>query len=226
MAHLGRRRRLDPQNALTIFCLVSVVVLALTAIAGCGGAVKASNTEQNATATGTAPAQQASATATAVTSPEGAAPSTDQTTSAIYSGKSREEYEKSIPELKQKLETAPHDLDVLQQLAIAQYNTKHYEEAAATYQRMLAIKDDAFTRNNYANVLRDWGKTEEAKEQYRKAIETDPKLVVAYINLTSLLLREGKKDEAIALLDKGIANTSGEDRERLESYKNQVTESK
>ena len=64
------------------------------------------------------------------------------------------------------------------------------------YEQMLKLGEDPMLRNNYGNMLRDLGKTEEAKAAYRKALEEDPKLVVAYVNLAALLATEGKKDEA------------------------------
>ena len=48
---------------------------------------------------------------------------------------------------------------------------------------MLAIQENAFVRNNYANVLRDWGKTDEAEKQYRKAIDIDPTLTLSLIHI-------------------------------------------
>lgn len=191
-----------------VVCLMSAgLVLGLAA---CGGSSPSSS----------------SASSSSIPSSTSASTQTQTSSSTIvYEGKSKEEYEASIPELQRKLESAPDDLETLQDLAVAQYGAKQYEAAAATYEKMLALKDDPFTRNNYANVLRDWGKTDEAKTEYQKALDADPTLTVAYINLANVLLREGKKDEALALLDKGIASTQGEDKTRLESFKEQVSKS-
>lgn len=160
--------------------------------------------------------------------PEGAEPSTGVSGggSQVVGGKSAQEYEAAIPDLKKKTEADPENLDTLQELAIAYYQTQKFEEAAATYQAMLGIRDDSMTRNNYANVLRDWGKTPEAKAEYEKAIAASPALTVAYINLASVWAREGSTDEAVKVLDRGIGKTTGEDKTRLESYKAQLTEKK
>lgn len=141
------------------------------------------------------------------------------TTVFVLGGKSRDEYETSLPDLEKKVESAPKDLEALQELAIAQYQTERYGDAAKTYDLMLAIKDDALTRNNKANVLRDWGKTDDAKAEYEKALTLDPTLAVAYVNLSAVYLREQDTTKAIATLDRGIAKTTGDDQQRLKDIK-------
>ncbi|MHB8867939.1 MAG: tetratricopeptide repeat protein [Thermoleophilia bacterium] len=146
------------------------------------------------------------------------------TTTFVLGGQTREEYESALPQLEKKVESSPKDLVAMQELAIAQYQTERYAEAADTYSAMLAVKDDALTRNNRANVLRDWGKTADAKAEYEKAIALDPALVVAYVNLSAVYLREQDTDKAIATLDRGIAKTTGEDQQRLKDIKTSTLE--
>lgn len=136
----------------------------------------------------------------------------------VVGGKEAGEYEQALPELEKAAAADPQNVEALQELAIAQYNLNKYDEAAATYEKMLAIKDDAFTRNNYANVLRDSGKTEEAKAAYRQAIATDGALVTPYINLASLLISDGDIDAAKTLIEQGIAATQGDDQTRLQKF--------
>lgn len=138
---------------------------------------------------------------------------------AVAGGKTPEEYAKALPDLKKAVAADPADLAALQELALALYNTNNYAEAATAYQGMLQVKDDAFTRNNYANVLRDWGKIAEAKAEYEKAIKTDPTLAIAYINLASILETEGNIAEAKKVVDRGIAATTGQDKTTLQNYK-------
>lgn len=142
----------------------------------------------------------------------------------VVGGKTAEEYEAALSDLEKAVKATPDDLTALQELAIAQYNTGRYEEAAATYQKMLQLKDDAFTHNNYGNVLRDWNKVDEAKAEYEKAISSDPTLVTAYLNLASVLVAKGEMSEAMAVLDRGLAATTGEDKTRLETFKQKLTE--
>lgn len=223
---------------ISVFCRSSrlaaagagIVAIALALIVvGCGGSSQTAGGGAGGGTQTTAAQAAGSSSVTSVTAPPsgGAGGSTGQeggeTATTFVGAKSEEEYKQAIPQLEEKLKQTPDDLEALQELAIAQYNTKQYEAAAQTYQKMLQVKDDPFTRNNYANVLRDWGKTDEAKAEYQKAIAGDPKLTVAYINLATVLVREDKKDEAIKILDQGIAQAEGEGLERLQAYKDQLS---
>lgn len=142
----------------------------------------------------------------------------------VVGGQTKEEYEASIPELEKRLESSPDDLAVLAELAVAQYQTARYDDAVGTYKKMLEIEDQPLIRNNYANVLRDAGRKDEAKEEYEKAITADPALTVAYVNLATTLMTEDKKEDALSVLDRGIANTAGEDQERLQAIKEDLSE--
>lgn len=135
----------------------------------------------------------------------------------VVGGMSKEEYEAALPDLEEAVAADPNDLKALEDLAVAQFQTGRYEEAAATYEKMLAIKDDAFMRNNYANVLREWGKTDEAEAQYRKAIEADPTLVFPYVNLAILLSKQGDNAGALALLESGVDKVKEDDKASVES---------
>lgn len=188
-----------------------VIACGLVVLAGCGSA--------ETPTTGTS---ASSAAETTVTGPPTTAVA-DATTTAVYGGKETAEYEAALPELEKALEETPDDLPVLQDLAVAQYNLHRYEEAAQTYEKMLSIADNAFVRNNYANVLRDWGKVDMAITEYQQAIEADPSLAVAYINLASVYVRQERKDDAVALLEQGIGTVAETDRERLEAYRDQLT---
>lgn len=157
--------------------------------------------------------------ATGTTTGSGTTTVNTGTTTFVLGGMTREEYESALPQLKEKAENSPNDLAALQELAIAQYQTERFAEAADTYSAMLAIKDDALTHNNRANVLRDWGKTDDAKAEYEKAIALDPTLAVAYVNLSAVFLREQDVDKAIDTLDRGIAKTTGDDQQRLKDIK-------
>lgn len=189
------------EGGVLILFLVALAVIAPLAI-GCSSANEATTTSSSASTTVTGASSE----------PE----------RLVVGGKTVEEYEAALPDLEAAVEAAPDDLAALQELAIAQYNTGRYEEAATTYQKMLELKDDAFTRNNYGNVLRDWKKLDEAKAEYEKAISADPLLATAYVNLASVLVSEGNPAEAIAVLDRGLETIQGEDRAGLESFKERL----
>jgi Tfp pilus assembly protein PilF len=195
---------------LALFALIALVG-ALVLAAGCSGDEKITSTTASSSAT-----TAASNTATT-------AKSTTESTRYIVGGNTKEEYEASLPDLVKAVEAAPNDLDALQKLAIAQYNTGRLEDAAATYQKMLQIEDTGFTRNNYGNVLRDMKKYDEAKAQYEKAVQIDPTQVNAWANLATVLASQGDAAGAIAVIDRGIAAVTGDAKARLEAYKAELT---
>ena len=137
----------------------------------------------------------------------------------IKEGKTAEEYEAELPELQKAVDASLNDLTALLALAVAQYNANRYDDAAATYLKMLQIREDPVIRNNYANVLRDAGKIEEARVEYEKAIAGEPTLTVAHLNLAMMLKNGGYVTEANEVLDRGIAAVSGDDQTRLKKYK-------
>lgn len=142
----------------------------------------------------------------------------------IVGGQSQEDYASSIPELQKAVDANPTDLVALQNLAVAQYNSDRLDDAAATYQKMLVIKDDPTVHNNYANVLRDLKKTDQAIAEYRKAIEGNPALASAYINLASLYVSQKNVTEAQKVLEAGIAKTTGTDQQSLKDYKANISQ--
>jgi Tfp pilus assembly protein PilF len=183
--------------AASIPALFVAVVLVVGVVAGCssGGTVGSATTTAGVVTTRTS------------------------TTSVIQGDKSKEEYLAELPGLEAKAKATPEDRTALLDLAAAYYMVDRIQDAAAVYEQMLKLGEDPTLRNNYGNMLRDMGKTEEALAAYRKALEADPTLVVAYVNLAALLVREGKKDEAMSVLDGGIAKVEGEDKTRLEGVK-------
>jgi tetratricopeptide (TPR) repeat protein len=143
--------------------------------------------------------------------------------SVVVGGSEPEEYEAALPDLEKAVEAAPDDIKALDALVIAQFQTGRYEEAAATYEKMLQIKDDAFTHNNYGNVLRKLGRIDEAKAQYQQAIATDPTLAFAYANLSYILVDEGDEQGALEVLQSGLEKVTGEDKESLQTIVDRLT---
>ena len=214
----ARRVKHNGRIATAVLVALALVALVALVVPGCSG------TNENGTTTTTV----ASTATTAKTSPSSSTATTAKTSSSgperlVVGGKTAEEYAAALPELEKAVAAKPTDLAALQQLAIAQYNTGKYEQAATTYQKMLQLKDDAFTHNNYGNVLRDWKKLDEAKAEYEKAISGDAKLATAYINLAAVFEAEGSISGAIEVLDRGLTVITGDDKTRLETYKERLS---
>lgn len=189
-----------------LLALAVIALLALAAFsAACGG---------NETTT-------TSTTATGSTTSTSAA-STDETTVAV-GGKTLDDYKAEIPGLEQALAADPTDLYSLESLAVAHYQLGEYEQAVDAYLKMLAIQEDAFTRNNLGNAYRDWGKTEEAKAAYHKAIEDDPTLKYPYVNLSRVLQKAGDIEGAIAILEEGAKHVGADDQGTIDAAEQALT---
>lgn len=204
--------------------LMLVLVLALSlGLLACGSnstnstatTAAGSGTTAASTGTTTAPATDTTAGGTATT-----AGVSNATGSTIVAGGT--DFQAELPKLQKAVQDNPTDLTALQALAVAQYNLKKYDEAAATYEKMLAVKDEPLTHNNYGNVLRDAGKNDLAIAQYQKAIAGDPTLVVAYVNLAVMYSTVGDIANADKVLSQGIAATTGDDQTRLKAVKTKL----
>ncbi|MCX8033571.1 MAG: tetratricopeptide repeat protein [Thermoleophilia bacterium] len=117
---------------------------------------------------------------------------------------SRDQWEALLPRLEAAVAAAPEDINLKRKLALAYYNLGLFEQAVELYEEMLAIKEDAVLRNRLGNTLRDMGNPKGAEQAYRRAIADDPGLPQPYCNLAELLWRQGRNDEALAILEQGL----------------------
>ena len=105
---------------------------------------------------------------------------------------------------------AQDDSTYRNQLAVVEYRLRKYPEAIDQYQ-LLVTKggDKAFAYNGIGNAYRDWGPDHyaDAETAYRQAFQADSQYAAAYSNLTLLLVQEGKRDAALAIINQGIAAT-------------------
>ncbi|MBN1628291.1 MAG: tetratricopeptide repeat protein [Thermoleophilia bacterium] len=205
IARIGR-------NSLVILTVIALIAL-VGIVAGCEGDDATTTTVAGSTAT-------TAADATTTTAGE----STESTTeSTAPLGKSLDDYKAEIPALQQAVEADPSDLYALEKLAVAHYQVGEYEQAEAAYLKILAIQEDAFTRNNLGNVYRDWGKTDEAKAAYKKAIEEDPTLKYPYVNLSGVLQKEGDVEGALELLQEGTKHMTEDGQSMLDAAEEKLT---
>lgn len=68
----------------------------------------------------------------------------------------------------------------------------------------LSKQDRAGTYDNRGVVLNMLDRTEEARTDFNKAIELDPSLGDAYVNLGAMLIKQGRHEEALGQINKGI----------------------
>lgn len=130
---------------------------------------------------------------------------------------SEAEWAQLLPELLRVAEAAPDDADAQRALALAYYNLGQLEEARALYERLLAVAEDAVLRNRLGNTLRDMDDRSGAEAAYRQALADDAALAAPYLNLADLLWRAGEDDEALALVEQGLAAVPEESRASLEA---------
>jgi serine/threonine protein kinase/Tfp pilus assembly protein PilF len=102
----------------------------------------------------------------------------------------------------------PDDLWINHDLALFLQATKppRLEEAMRYYTVVLAPRPhNAGINNDLGNVLQEKGEVEEAIACFKRAIDLDPKLTLAYFNLGNALKALGKVDEAIGCYRKAVA---------------------
>jgi tetratricopeptide (TPR) repeat protein len=134
-----------------------------------------------------------------------------------------EQWTALLPRLQELADGDPDDVNVQRKLALAYYNLGRLDDAATIYKRLLAVEEDAVLRNRLGNTLRDMGDEKGAETAYRKAVTDDPTVAPPYLNLAELLWRQGRDDEALAVIDQGLAAVSEENRARLEAGRQVLT---
>jgi len=74
----------------------------------------------------------------------------------------------------------------------------------ALAQDALVRKDRAGTFDNRGILLDLLGRTEEARDDFNKAIELEPSLGDPYVNLGAMLIKQGRHEEALVQINKGL----------------------
>jgi tetratricopeptide (TPR) repeat protein len=78
------------------------------------------------------------------------------------------------------------------------FQLRHWKDSAALFKRALDVTtNNSFMHNNYANLLGDAGRIEEAAEHYQKALKLIPHSAEVHNNLGNALVRLGRIDDAI-----------------------------
>jgi tetratricopeptide (TPR) repeat protein len=90
-------------------------------------------------------------------------------------------------------------------LAVALVQASKFGEAEPHYRKALAGKPTSEAHNGLGYVLAREGRTDEAIEEFRKAIDANPKFTPAYNNLAEALAKEGKLEEAASYYRRSLA---------------------
>jgi predicted O-linked N-acetylglucosamine transferase (SPINDLY family) len=96
--------------------------------------------------------------------------------------------------------------EALNLLGIIRAQTRQLPEAAALLARAVAARpDNATVHNNYANVLRELGRSREAAAEYDRAVALDPHYAEAFNNRGGALQALAQFDAALASYDQAVA---------------------
>jgi len=126
---------------------------------------------------------------------------------AVYAG--RQNYEKSLESFKEAYNASPTSSQrPMISLVRAYVRANKLNEAHDFLDSVLELNKN----NNNARLLKAeihllQGEINLAIQVYKKAIDTDPSLILAYYNLAKVYLRLGKADDALSVLDDGIATS-------------------
>ena len=138
------------------------------------------------------------------------------------------DFEEAIDFLTRANKLRPEDHETLVKLGLANFEAGRYDTSEQWYKAALAKKpDDVDVRADFAMTyfLQKPSRPERAVEEFRRALEVDPKHVTSLYYLTVVLKESGKLDEAesaLARLEQVSPNENGLPRLREELLKARV----
>jgi tetratricopeptide (TPR) repeat protein len=100
--------------------------------------------------------------------------------------------EEAVAAFEKTLAVDPKHVKAHNNMALASIDLGELELAEAHYRESLGIEPQAAIHNDLGFVLDRQGMTDEAVEQYRKALELDPESASAHYNLAAFLARSGE----------------------------------
>lgn len=111
----------------------------------------------------------------------------------------------ALAALEAAVKAGPKDLQALNDLGVQYLELERLPDAAATLQRALAVQDNPATRLNLATVLDKLDRRAEALEHLRLAAAMAPRSKGVLAAWAGLLERDGRRDEADAVLQRSLA---------------------
>ncbi len=122
-------------------------------------------------------------------------------------------YEEIIPILQQALKIDPARQNTRYNLALAQWNANHAQDALATLQPLIeASPDDEDVLTLAADIYESNNDTPHAVELLRKAILANPKKVDAYLQFSTLSYNHASLQVGINMLNAGMSQLPDEPR--------------
>ena len=106
--------------------------------------------------------------------------------------------DEAVKHYREALRLDPECASANMNLAVSFVQANDFPQAETHYRAALAAKLRPESANGLGFVLAQQGRNDEAVEQFRKALELDPKFTPAYNNLAEALVKQGKLAEAAA----------------------------
>ena len=126
--------------------------------------------------------------------------------------------EEAIAHYKEAVAIQPGSAETQFNLGNALARTGDWASAIACYEAALSTERDsvkvAKVRNNLGGALEKIGKSDEAFEQFTKAVQSNENYPEAHCNLARMLAQQGRRDEAVAHLKEALRLRPGYEQAR------------
>jgi len=109
--------------------------------------------------------------------------------------------EEGLKQLELAYELDPMSLPTLGNLSNRRRNAGDFEAAVELLEKALSIEETSTILQNYANLLSQQGKIDEAIEKYKRAIELTPTMISLYRGLSSMYTITDELDKAVSVFD-------------------------
>nr|MBU1327740.1 tetratricopeptide repeat protein [Candidatus Omnitrophota bacterium] len=120
-----------------------------------------------------------------------------------------ERFDKAEAQIKRIIASNPQDFYLYERLANIFVKAKKVDEAKKTWQQLLEkVPNDAGTFLRFGDRLNEWGDTNEAIQQYRKAQSLDTHSLRYTMRVADLLVNQGKIEDAKKELNDIIAKAT------------------
>lgn len=135
--------------------------------------------------------------------------------------------DQAIADYKKAVAINPGSAEMQYNLGNALAHQGNWADAIACYQAAVSTERDsvkaAKIRNNLAAALEKLGKSDEALEQFRQAVQINGNYPEAHCNLGRILARLGRRDEAVTHLREALRLKPGYEEARKQLHKLGVT---